>query len=135
MKDRRPAESGAAVVSEAYGAARELLRQAEEDAARIRVEADRYRRQREQEAELIVAKARRVLTMAETRAAELPVVVDLRAPAEEAWELDPPLTDDHDDLDDDEPIRPGSRLVLSELDSIVATAVSNAIDRALPSDR
>ena len=65
MDDRRAADTDSSVVSEAYAAARELLRQAEEDAARIRADADRYRRQREQEAELLVGKARRLLTMAE----------------------------------------------------------------------
>jgi hypothetical protein len=54
-------------MSETYGAARELIVRAEEDAARIRAEADRYRRQREQEAELLVAKARRLLEVAEVR--------------------------------------------------------------------
>lgn len=75
----------AAAVSEAYGAARELLDRAEEDAARIRSDADRYRRQREQEAELLVAKARRLLAIAEQkavvigRAPRAPRVIDLTA--------------------------------------------------------
>jgi hypothetical protein len=60
-----------AEVSEAYAAARALLERAEQDAARIRGEADRYRRQREQEAELLVAKARRLLAAAELRAASI----------------------------------------------------------------
>jgi vacuolar-type H+-ATPase subunit H len=136
MDDRRAGDPDSAVVSEAYGTARELLRQAEEDAAQIRADADRYRRQREQEAELIVGKARRLLEMAEGRvAAPKPVVIDLDtavpATAPEAWDLDASVV--HDLVD--EPIRPGSRRVLSDLDAIVATAVSNAIDRALPTDR
>lgn len=75
----------AAAVSEAYGAARALLDRAEEDAARIRSDADRYRRQREQEAELLVAKARRLLAIAEQkavvigRAPRAPRVIDLTA--------------------------------------------------------
>jgi hypothetical protein len=133
MGDRRAADSETALVSEAYGTARELLRQAEEDAARIRAEADRYRRQREQEAELLVAKARRLLTMAEHKAAALRPVVDLDAPATaEAWDLDAPIVPN---LGEAQPAGSGTRRSLSQLDSIVATAVSNAIDRALPSDR
>jgi hypothetical protein len=77
----------AAAMSEAYGAARELLDRAEEDAARIRSDADRYRRQREQEAELLVAKARRLLAIAEQKAIVIgqtpggPRVIDLTAAA------------------------------------------------------
>src|SRR5688500_13035997 len=41
----------ALVVSDTFAAARDLLRSAEADAARIRADADRYLRQREQEAE------------------------------------------------------------------------------------
>ena len=57
-----------AAVTEAYASARELLERAEEDAAQIRFDADRYRQQREQEAELLVAKARRLLAVAEQKA-------------------------------------------------------------------
>ena len=73
-------------VTEAYGAARELLDRAEEDAARIRHDADRYRQQREQEAELLVAKARRLLAVAEQKA-----VVIGQTPAEaQVIDLDGP---------------------------------------------
>jgi hypothetical protein len=73
-------------VTEAYGAARELLDRAEEDAARIRHDADRYRQQREQEAELLVAKARRLLAVAEQKA-----VVIGQTPAEaQVIDLDDP---------------------------------------------
>jgi hypothetical protein len=123
MDDRGGSEPGSRAVTEAYATARELLRHAEDDAARIRTDADRYRRQREQEAELIVAKARRLLTMAEDRArGPRPVVVDLDAPAAQ-------------DVSLEEPVVAAAPRASSALDSILATAVSNAIHRALPSDR
>ena len=123
MEDRGAPGTDSELVSDAYGAARALLRQAEEDAARIRADADRYRRQREQEAELIVGKARRVLAMAEERAAApRPAVVDVDAP-------DPVVH-----LDEREAVRPVARRDRTDLDSILATAVSNAIHRALPAD-
>ena len=125
MTDRGGSDPGFVGVTEAYGAARELLRVAEEDAARIRSDADRYRRQREQEAELIVAKARRLLTMAEqVAAAPKPVVVDVDAPA-------PDLRDDPRVVRD---LDAASARTPSGLDAILANAVSNAIHRALPSE-
>jgi hypothetical protein len=121
--DDRSGSPDAAVVSQAYAAARDLLRQAEEDAARIRADADRYRRQREQEAELIVGKARRLLEMAEERATTpRPVAVDLDAPLEP----DPRA---------EELVAAPSGRAESALDAILATAVSNAVHRALPADR
>jgi hypothetical protein len=128
MDDRDAPDTDAVVVSEAYAAARELLRQAEDDATRMRAGADRYRRQREQEAELIVAKARRLLTMAEERVAKPRPVVDDVAPASEPLDLDapvPPARDEPAVIPDRTP---------SGLDAILATAVSNAIHRALPSE-
>ena len=126
MTDRGGSDPGSVAVTEAYAAARDLLRQAEEDAARIRAEADRYRRQREQEAELIVGKARRVLEMAEGRAAApKPVaVVDVDAPA---------VPEAPGAGSEPAPVRAGG--AESALDAILATAVSNAVHRALPSDR
>ena len=64
-----------------------------------------------------------------------PIVVDLDRPAASpvataTWDLDAPASPL-----DEEPVRPGSRRALSELDAIVANAVSNAIHRALPTDR
>jgi len=138
---QKGAATDAVLVSEAFSTARELLQRAEADAARIRADADRYRRQREQEAELLVSKARRLLEVAEERAAGLsatppPMVIDVDAPIPvpdaapaEAWRLDDPPGLDH------EPVAPGSLRTPSDLDSILATAVSNAISRALPNDR
>ncbi|MFL6206108.1 MAG: hypothetical protein ACJ739_12245 [Acidimicrobiales bacterium] len=122
MDDRRGSDPDSVVVSEAYAAARDLLRHAEEDAARIRADADRYRRQREQEAELIVGKARRLLTMAEDRVANpRPVVIDVDAAL-------PP------DPEGEAPAPAVAPRAESALDAILATAVSNAVHRALPSD-
>jgi hypothetical protein len=123
MAAQEPRDRAAAALTEAYGSARELLRQAEDDAARIRADADRYRRQREQEAELIVAKARRLLTLAEGRAAAPRPVVDVDAPLAPATVADL-----------DETLRPAAPPA-SALDAILANAVSNAVSRALPSDR
>ena len=67
----QPMSGDAAVVREAYAAARELLRRAEEHAEQVRGDADRYARRREQEVELLVAKARRLLEVAEGRAAAI----------------------------------------------------------------
>ena len=131
MDDRGAPDTDAGLVTEAYAAARELLRQAEADAGRIRSDADRYRRQREQEAELIVAKARRLLTMAEERAATpRPVVVDVDAAASDTVDVDAPLVRPRGDEAVVAPQR-----TQSGLDAILANAVSNAIHRALPADR
>ena len=137
MEDRGAPDTDAALLSDAYATARELIRQAEEDAARIRVEADRYRRQREQEAELIVGKARRLLMMAEERAAApRPLVVDVDAAAPVAR-----AGDEHavSDVDAVAGAGAGAGAVAPEraesaLDAILAAAVSNAVHRALPSD-
>jgi hypothetical protein len=134
------------VVSEAYSTARELLRQAEADAARIRADADRYKRSREQEAELLVAKARRLLTMAEERAAAIRRgVVDLEVPATAisrrgvALDAPAPAPGSEPRVGDGAP-RPGvapassAPRVQTALDAILANAVSNAVHRALPAD-
>jgi hypothetical protein len=119
-------------VSEAYSTARQLLLQAEADAARIRADADRYKRQREQEAELLVAKARRLLTMAEERAATISRgVIELDGPTPAPAAEEPEQGTDPSRL----VRRPqAAPLAHSALDSILATAVSNAVHRALPDD-
>ncbi len=129
------------MVGEAYASARELLRQAEDDAARIRADADRYLRQRQMEADLVVAKARRLLAIAEERAAAIvggappPPVA---APAiEAAWDVDPdpPAAIDLTAAPASRPpARSAGRRAHSELDSILASAVNRAIDRALPAE-
>ena len=91
-------------------------------------------RQREQEAELLVGKARRLLALAEEKAsAPRPVVLDIDAPPLlQRWDLEVPAVAFA--LDDGGPIRAGSLRTRSDLDSILAAAVSNAIHRALPAD-
>ncbi len=120
----------AALMSEAFSVARELLQRAEEDAARIRADADRYVRQREQEAELLVGKARRLLEIAEQTAASIAVGPRHMAP------------DDGDrviDLDAEAAV--GRRLLVpeslagrSDLDRLLAAAVAKAFDDTFPID-
>lgn len=130
----------AVVVSEAYAAARDLLRAAEEDAARTRADADRYRRQREQEAELLVAKARRLLTLAEARAVHIaaPPAPEVAAAAPlgiVAPDVGAPPGADAVvlDLDAPPPIAPAPRIA-NELDALLAAAIGNALEKALPPD-
>ncbi|MEQ1786782.1 MAG: hypothetical protein ABL966_07000 [Acidimicrobiales bacterium] len=114
---------------EAYSEARELLQRAEDDATRIRAEADRYRRQREQEAELLVAKARRLLAVAEQTAASLsvvptsPRVIDLDASSNGR---PAPAT---------APARNGAReagdiVIPTALDGMLRAAISRAFDKS-----
>ena len=119
------------VVGEAYAAARELLQRAEEDAARIRADADRYVRQRHQEAELVVAKARRMLAIAEERAAAMGGGA-VRRPAAAPTTID--LTAAPPSVEEPAPAVAAGRRATA-LDSVLAGAVSRAIERALPSDR
>lgn len=143
------------VISSAFAAARELLSQAEDDAAEVRAAADRYVRQREAEAELLVAKARRVLAAAEARSATMRRAADL--PADDADHRSPATTspeggDEVIDLDalagsppvaaPASPARRPVRLVVDAtrpsdadgFDGILASAVTHAVDRALTPD-
>ncbi len=112
------------VVSEAFATARELLLRAEEDAARIRAEADRYVRQREQEAELLVGKARRLLEIAEQTAASIAAAPRVRR-AEGTRVVD---------LDADAPPVAPARGT-SDLDRLLADAVARAVDATFTTDR
>jgi hypothetical protein len=126
----------AAAVRDAYATARELLLRAEEDAARIRAEADRYVRQRHLEVELVVAKARRLLAIAEERAAALDAGTAPLAPAaSSAAEPDTVIDLTGDDAVRDSDPAPGVGRRSTGFDSILAGAVSRAIERALPTDR
>jgi hypothetical protein len=69
------------VVTEASAAARERLHGAEQEAERIRTEAEREARQREQEAELLVTKARRLLGTAEEKAVLIMAAARAQAPS------------------------------------------------------
>lgn len=112
-------------VSDAFLAARELLRTAEEEAAQRRAEVNRYVRQREQEAELLVAKARRLLAMAEERAAALQA-----APA--ADPAPPAPTADEDRPDPGVDPRGAQRPEPTGLDGVLASAIAKALDRSFP---
>src|SRR5688572_14190825 len=133
----------AVVLSETFAAARELLRTAEADAARIRADAERYVRQREQEAELLIGKARRLLAMAEQRAVAIVAererdrsagggtggddavrTIDLDAAAEASPTADEPTAARH--------LRAPAP---SGLDGILASAIARAVDRSFAADR
>ena len=115
----------ATVVSEAYAAARELLRQAEVDATRLRADADRYVRRREQEVELLIAKARRLLEVAEGRAAAM-AAARAAPPAAAADHAPAPTERVAIDLNAG---TAGGRLQ-SELDRLLAHAIGKALDRS-----
>ena len=113
----------AAVVSDAFLAARQLLEGAEREAEQRRAEVDRYVRQREQEAEMLVAKARRLLTMAEERAASLAAgnAPDLVAPAPSPGEADA-----------DVPAAADRPAEATGLDGILNSAITRALNQAFP---
>jgi cell division septum initiation protein DivIVA len=122
-------------VAGAMTAARELLAAAEADAAELRSETARYVRQRESEAELLVAKARRILSVAEEKAAGIlaaarsqAVVIDLETPV-----VPVPLAE----LTDDQFRRIVSPSASSAtgLDDMLASAIAHAVDRALSPER
>lgn len=122
-------ESEALVVSEAYATARELLRIAEEHAEQVRSDADRYARRREQEAELLVGKARRLLEVAEARAA----AIESAAGHREATTPPPRHLRRDDTLDLDAP-DPTQR-IRSDLDRLLAEAISHAVDSSFTTGR
>jgi hypothetical protein len=115
-------------VSEAFGAARGLLDTAAADAAQRREDAERYARQREQEADLLVQKARRLLLAAEEKAAV--IVATARQLA---------LADDRViDLDalggSRDPAAPDQDGIPSRLDELLASAISHAVSDAFAPD-
>lgn len=137
-----------AVVSDAFAAARDLLRSAEEEAVRLRADADRYVRQREQEAEILVAKARRLLAVAEEKAASMIATPRVETPGrattparvDDLGAGDAPRTDDLDVIEGERasaaPATDGAiavdRSVPTGLDRILASAIGKAVDRAFP---
>lgn len=115
-------------IADALDAARQLLALAEAEAATLRTEAEAHARRRSQEAELLVAKARRVLEAAEARAAVIvstarssvaaEIVLDVRSEAD-VLAVGP---------------RPARRATprATRFDSLLATAIANAVDDAFP---
>jgi hypothetical protein len=122
-------------VSDAIAAARDLLAAAEAEAASVRATADQYARQREQEAELLVAKARRLLSVAEEKAAGIvlaarsgsarDVVIDLDAAA---------ITIPISELSGGEIRRivAPRRAAPAGFDDLLASAIASAVDRTFP---
>jgi hypothetical protein len=122
-------------VADAIAAARSLLETAEADAAAVRAAADHYARQREQEAELLVAKARRLLSVAEEKAAGIvtaarsgsarDVVIDLDAAA---------VTIPISELSGGEIRRivAPRRAAPAGFDDLLASAIASAVDRTFP---
>lgn len=110
------AEPAASEVSDAYAAARELLRRAADDADGIRAEADLYSRRREQEVELLVAKARRLLEVAEEKAAAMAA----GGPAPPALDLDALVAEE----DERAPAVP------TALDQLLRSAIGRAVDKS-----
>lgn len=133
-------------VSEAYGAARALLAEAEAEAVRIRADADRYHRQRSQEAELLVGKARRLLAVAEQRAASLVAAAPVAGAMADPAFADPattgPPTDDPSvggviDLTARRPVvalagsgAADAPVVATGLDGMLKAAIARAVDQS-----
>jgi len=116
---------GALPPHEAFRIARTLLDTAQEERAAILADAERQARVRAQEAELLVAKARRLLEAAEQKAAVI------MAQARSAHVLD--LTD----ATLSRVVAPGATALhrgslAARIDEIVASAVAHAVDEALP---
>ena len=136
MGERRArAERAEATGAEpAFEVARRLLERAQAEAGAIKAEADGYVRQREQEAELLVAKARRVLVAAEQKAAV--IIATARAQAADG-DLD--LRDGDPDGDVGRVVAPGAaRLYLGDhptrLDRMLAAAIAHAVDDTFPTE-
>ena len=107
----------------AFGAARELLDHAAAEAARLRAEAEHYARQREQEAELLIQKARRLLHAAEEKAAV--IVASARSERD----------DDRRVIDLDALHRAGASPAAAEgipsrFDDLLASAIAHAVTDA-----
>jgi hypothetical protein len=125
----QPTSGDAGAVSEAYAAARELLRLAEEHAEQLRSDADRYARRREQEADLLVAKARRLLEVAEGRAGAIESAAghpSLPAPPPRHLRRDdgPESLEESIDLDAAKP----AQQIRTDLDRMLADAIAHAVD-------
>lgn len=115
-------------IAGALEAARQLLALAEAEAATLRAEAEAHARRRTQEAELLVAKARRVLEAAEARAA----VIVSTARSSVAAEIVLDVRSEGDVLAVGP--RPARRVApgATRFDSLLATAITNAVHDAFP---
>jgi hypothetical protein len=112
----------------AFGMARELLDHAATEATRCREEADRYARQRELEADLLVQKARRLLEAAEEKAAV--IVAMARAESGAAGAGDRVI-----DLDALAVApQPPADGIPAGLNDLLASAISHAVSHAFAQD-
>jgi hypothetical protein len=124
-----PAHAGDLSRADAVAGALALLREAEEAAQRTRQVADQYARQRQNEADLLVAKARRLLVAAEAKAGV--IVATARSEALQVIDLDALATWSMDDVG--HVVAPGATTLShspTRLDSLLATAIANAVDQA-----
>jgi hypothetical protein len=124
-----PAHVGDPSPAEAVAGALALLRDAEDAAGRTRAEAERYARQRQNEADLLVAKARRLLVAAEEKAGV--IVAMARSEAGQVIDLDALAASSMVELG--QVVAPGATTLSggpTRLDSLLAAAISNAVDHA-----
>jgi hypothetical protein len=115
-----------------FGVARELIERAEADARTTRVEAERYARLREQEAEMLVAKARRLLAAAEQKAAV--IIATARAQVADGT-IDLTAFDEPEQIG--RFIAPGAARLFRDghptrLDRMLASAITHAVDDTFP---
>jgi hypothetical protein len=115
-----------------FGGARELLERAEADARRARADADRYVRLREQEAEMLVAKARRLLTAAEQKAAVIIATARVQV-ADGRLDLTEPASEE----EIGRVVAPGAARLhvghhATRLDRLLASAIAHAVDDTFP---
>jgi hypothetical protein len=116
-------EVPSAAEADPLAAATALLREAEVAAAAVRADADRYARRREHEADLVIAKARRVLGAAEAKASA--IVTTARANAHTVIDLDAMAITSVGGL---------SGAATPRLDGMLATAIGNAVDDMFPTE-
>lgn len=119
----------APAATSAFRAARQLLDDAAAEAARIIDEAQREARTRQREADLLVAKARRLLEAAEAKAAVVVATAQAAGPG-------PTLLDLTDGslrriVAPDATVLPRGSLA-ARIDEIVASAVAQAVEEARP---
>jgi hypothetical protein len=125
-------EIGRSPIGDALDAARRLLAAADVEAARLRADAEQQARRRELEAELLVAKARRLLEAAEARAS---VIV---ATARSSMAADLPDVDLRSDVDlTSVGLGPARRVGSggNRFDSLLAAAIASAVGDAFPEHR
>jgi hypothetical protein len=124
-----PAHAGDPTPTDAVAGALALLRDAEDAAGRTRAEAERYARQRQNEADLLVAKARRLLVAAEEKAGVIVAVA--HSEARQVIDLDALAASSMLGLG--QVVAPGATTLSggkTRLDSMLAAAISNAVDHA-----